>query len=295
MKNSPARSRLMLIAAMVIFGTIGIFRKCIPLASSVLALGRGVIGALFLLGVVALRRKKLGWPAIRKNLWKLLLSGAFIGFNWILLFEAYRFTSVATATLCYYLAPIFVLLASPLVLKERLTGRKLLCVLAALGGMVLVSGVLQAGFRLSELKGVLFGLGAAALYADVILLNQKISAISAYDKTAVQLGTAAIVLLPYALLTESLASGYFTLPVLGLLLLVGIVHTGLAYTLYFGSMEALPAHSIAIFSYIDPIVAVLLSALLLKEPMSPSGWLGAALILGAAFVSELPEKDSSPR
>jgi len=295
MKTSPARSRVMLVAAMVIFGTIGIFRKYIPLASSVLALGRGIIGAVFLLAVIALRREKPNGAAIRKNLWKLVLSGAFIGFNWILLFEAYRFTSVATATLCYYLAPIFVLLASPLLLKERLSGRKILCVLAALGGMVLVSGVLQAGFRLSELRGVLFGLGAAALYAGVILLNQKITAISAYDKTAVQLGTAAIVLLPYTLLTENLAPGYFTWPVLGLLLLVGIVHTGLAYTLYFGSMEALPAHSIAIFSYIDPIVAVLLSALLLKEPMGPAGWLGAVLILGAAFVSELPEKDSSPR
>lgn len=295
MTNTQSRSRLMLIASMFIFGTIGIFRRWIPLASSVLALGRGLIGAVFLLAVIALRGKKPELPAIRKNLWKLLVSGAFIGFNWILLFEAYRFTSVATATLCYYLAPMFVILASPLVLKEKLSARKLLCVLAALGGMVLVSGVLQAGFRVSELKGVLFGLAAAALYASVILLNQRITGISAYDKTAVQLGAAALVLLPYTLLTENLAPGYFTLPVLGLLFLVGIIHTGLAYALYFGSMEALPAHSIAIFSYIDPIVAILLSALLLKEPMTPGGWLGALLILGAAFVSELPEKGSSPR
>lgn len=295
MKNAQSCSRLMLIASMIIFGTIGIFRRWIPLASSVLALSRGLIGAVFLLAVIALRGKKPELSAIRKNLWKLLISGAFIGFNWILLFEAYRFTSVATATLCYYLAPMFVLLASPFVLKEKLSGRKLLCLLAALGGMVLVSGVLQAGFRLSELKGVLFGLGAAALYASVVLLNQKLTDISAYDKTAVQLGAAALVILPYTLLTESLAPGDFTWPVIGLLLLVGIVHTGLAYTLYFGSMEALPAHSIAIFSYIDPIVAVLLSALLLKEPMTPAGWLGALLILGAAFVSELPEKNASPR
>ncbi len=295
MKNAQSCSRLMLIASMIIFGTIGIFRRWIPLASSVLALSRGLIGAVFLLAVIALRGKKPELSAIRKNLWKLLISGAFIGFNWILLFEAYRFTSVATATLCYYLAPMFVLLASPFVLKEKLSGRKLLCLLAALGGMVLVSGVLQTGFRLSELKGVLFGLGAAALYASVVLLNQKLTDISAYDKTAVQLGAAALVILPYTLLTESLAPGDFTWPVIGLLLLVGIVHTGLAYTLYFGSMEALPAHSIAIFSYIDPIVAVLLSALLLKEPMTPAGWLGALLILGAAFVSELPEKNASPR
>ena len=127
----------------------------------------------------------------------------------------------------------------------------------------------------------------------MILLNQKITDISAYDKTAVQLGAAALVVLPYTLLTESPAPGDFTLPVLGLLLLVGIVHTGLAYALYFGSMEALPAHSIAIFSYIDPIVAILLSALLLGEPLGLGGIIGAVLILGAAFVSELPDKKNN--
>lgn len=293
--NNTARARIMLTATMVIFGTIGIFRRYIPLASSVLAFVRGLVGALFLLAVTALRHKKADREAIGRNFWKLLISGAFIGINWVLLFEAYRFTTVATATLCYYLAPIFVLLAAPFVLREKLTLRKLLCVLAALGGMVLVSGVLDVGFRPQELKGVAFGLGAAVLYASVILLNQTITNISAYDKTAVQLGAAAAAVLPYTLMTETLSPGFFTLPVLGMLLLVGIVHTGVAYALYFGSMDALPAHSIAIFSYIDPIVAILLSAMLLKEPMTAASWVGAVLILGAAFISELPEKSSSPR
>lgn len=295
MKKTQNRSRLMLMGSMFIFGTIGIFRRWIPLASSVLAVARGFIGALFLLGVMALKKQKPDATAIRKNLGKLLLSGGAIGVNWILLFEGYRFTSVATATLCYYLAPIFVLLAAPLVLKERLTARKLLCVLAALGGMVLVSGVLQAGFSLAELRGVCLSVGAAVFYAAVIVCNQTIRDISAYDKTVVQLASASLVTLPYALATETMAPGFFTGPVLGLLLVVGILHTGVTYALYFGSMEALPAHTVAIFSYIDPIVAVLLSALLLREPMGPAGWAGAVLILGAAVVSELPEKPSSPR
>lgn len=292
--KTAARSRGMLIASMCIFGTIGIFRRWIPLASSVLAVARGLIGAAFLLGVMALKKQKPDTAAIGRNLWKLLLSGGAIGVNWILLFEGYRFTSVATATLCYYLAPIFVLLAAPVVLRERLTLRKSLCVLAALGGMVLVSGVLTAGFSLQELRGVLLSLGAAVFYAGVVLCNQTIRDISAYDKTAVQLAAAALVTLPYALLTEGLPSSLFTGPVLAMVLLVGVIHTGLTYALYFGSMEALPAHTVAIFSYIDPIVAILLSALLLREPMSPESWLGAALILGAAFVSELPEKQHAP-
>lgn len=281
------KSRFALIGSMCIFGTIGILRKYINLPSSVIALVRGAVGVVFLLCLVGMTGKKPDRRAIGENLPVLLLSGVFIGFNWILLFEAYCYTSVATATLSYYMAPVLVVLASPLVLKERLTGKKLLCVAAALVGMVLVSGVFQAGFSgISELKGVALGLGAAVLYASVILLNKKLGEISAYDKTIVQLGAAAIVLLPYTLLTEDMSA--LTLDGLGiaLLLVAGIVHTGFAYALYFGSMKDLSGQTVALYSYIDPILAVLLSAVLLREPMTAGGIVGAVMILGAAFFSE---------
>lgn len=285
--TNERKSRLALIGSMCVFGTIGILRKYIDLPSSVIALVRGAVGVVFLLCLVGLTGKKPDRQAIRKNLWILLVSGVFIGFNWILLFEAYCYTSVATATLSYYMAPILVVLASPLVLKEALTGKKLLCVVVALGGMVLVSGVLRAGFSgVSELKGVALGLGAAVLYASVILLNKKLGDISAYDKTIVQLAAAAIVLLPYTLLTEDMSA--LTIDGLGLalLLVAGVVHTGAAYALYFGSMKELPAQTVALYSYIDPILAVLLSAMLLREPMTIGGAVGAVMILGAAFFSE---------
>lgn len=285
--NQERKSRLALIGSMCIFGTIGILRKYIDLPSSVIALVRGAVGVIFLLCLVGLTGKKMSRAAIRENLWILILSGVFIGFNWILLFEAYCYTSVATATLSYYMAPILVVLASPVVLKEKLTGKKLLCVGVALVGMVLVSGVLQADFSgVSELKGVVLGLGAAVLYASVILLNKKLGEISAYDKTIVQLAAAAVVLLPYTLLTEDYSA--LSLDTLGLVLLLvaGIVHTGLAYAMYFGSIKALPVQTVALYSYIDPILAVVLSAALLREPMTVGGAIGAVLILGAAFFSE---------
>lgn len=285
--NQERKSRLALIGSMCIFGTIGILRKYIDLPSSVIALVRGAVGVVFLLCLVGLTGKKMNRAAIRDNLWILLLSGVFIGFNWILLFEAYCYTSVATATLSYYMAPILVVLASPLVLKEKLTGKKLLCVGTALVGMVLVSGVFQAGFSgLSELRGVALGLGAAVLYASVILMNKKMGEISAYDKTIVQLAAAAVILLPYTLLTEDFSA--LTVDTLGLVLLLvaGIVHTGAAYALYFGSIMALPVQTVALYSYIDPILAVVLSAVLLREPMTVGGVIGAVLILGAAFFSE---------
>ena len=278
-----------MIGAMTIFGTIGIFRKYIPLPSSLLALARGIIGTAFLLFLVlAVKRDKLSIEAIKRNFVFLVVSGAFIGFNWILLFEAYQYTTVATATLCYYMAPVIVVLVSPFLFKERLTLLKAICVAVALAGMVFVSGIPQSGFGgMSELKGILLGLGAATLYAIVVILNQYIKDIPAYDKTIMQLGTAAIAILPYTLLTENFADISFTPIAVLMLIFVGIVHTGIAYTLYFGSMSGLKAQTIALFSYIDPVVAIILSAVILQENIGLWGVIGAVMVLGSTMVSEL--------
>lgn len=283
------KEKMMMIGAMTIFGTIGIFRKYIPLPSSLLALARGMIGTAFLLLLVlVIKRNKLSTEAIKRNFGFLVVSGAFIGFNWILLFEAYQYTTVATATLCYYMAPVIVVLVSPFLFKERLTPLKALCVAVALAGMVFVSGIPQSGFGgISELKGILLGLGAATLYAIVVILNQYIKDISAYDKTIMQLGTAAIAILPYTLLTENFADITFTPVAVCMLFFVGIVHTGIAYTLYFGSMSGLKTQTIALFSYIDPVVAIILSAVILQENIGLWGVIGAVMVLGSTMVSEL--------
>ena len=285
-------AKFKIITAMVTFGTIGIFVRYIPLPSSIIALVRGVLATFFLLAVMAAGKRRPDRTAIRRNLALLLISGALIGFNWILLFEAYNYTSVAVATLCYYLAPVFVIIVSPFVLGEKLTARKTLCVIAALGGMVLVSGVIQnyvSGGNTEDLNltGVLLGRGAGALYATIILMNKKLREISSYDTTVMQLAAASIVLMPYCLLTVDMGALEVTPVSAVLLFVVGIVHTGIAYVLYFGSIKELPAQTVAIFSYIDPILAVLLSALLLKESMDMLSILGAIMILGSTFVSEM--------
>lgn len=284
------KPRSKLISSMFLFGTIGIFVHYLPLPSAFIAMVRGFVGAAFLLLLMAVKKQKPDKAAIKSNLLILLLSGAALGVNWILLFEAYNNTTVATATLCYYFAPIIVILVSPLLLKEKLTAKKLICVLVALVGMVFVSGVLNAEAGGKDFVGVLFGLGAACLYASVVILNNKLHDIDSYDRTVMQLGVAGVVLLPYVLLTQHVAASDFTLSVIILLAVVGIVHTGFTYALYFASMKELPAQTVAIFSYLDPVVAILLSALFLKEPLGGFGILGAVLILGAAVVSELPDK-----
>lgn len=291
--NSQKKSKLTLAAAMLIFGTIGIYRRNIPLSSGMLALVRGTIGTLFLILFVSIKGMRPSLKAIKANLLLLSLSGILIGYNWILLFESYQYTSVAIATLCYYMAPIFVMLVSPIFLKESLTLKKITCIAVALSGMILISGVLKVGFSdISELKGIILGLGAALFYAIVIILNKKIKEISAYDKTIMQLGTATVVLLPYTFLTETISKTAFTPFVVLMLFIVGIVNTGIAYALYFGSMKNLKAQTIALFSYIDPVVAIILSAVLLRERMGIGEIVGAILVLSATIISEILEKSN---
>ena len=246
---------------------------------------------IFLLFVVLVTKNRMSWKNIRSNLLVLLLSGAAIGFNWIFLFEAYNYTTVATATLFYYLAPFFVMLASPLFLKEKLTLKQFLCLIGAIIGMVFVSGVIHNGMpEADELRGILSGLAAAILYATVIILNKKLGEISAYEKTVMQLGTAAIVVIPYIFLTEDVTQLTFEPLTVVMLLVTGIIHTGIAYALYFNSMKDLKAQTVAIFSYIDPAVAIILSTVILKERMDIYGIIGAVLILGSAMLSEIQIK-----
>ena len=289
--NDSKKDKLMLCSAMVVFGTIGIFRRYIDLPSGMLAMSRGFIGTLYLIIFVMVTKKGISKENIKKNALPLVLSGIFIGFNWILLFEAYNYTSVAVATLCYYMAPIIVIAVSPIILKEKLSGKKIICVGVAVTGMVLVSGVVEMeGFKFSEIKGVLLGLGAAMLYATVILINKKIRDIGPYDKTIVQLASAGGVMLVYTLLAENVAKEDFTLIAVIMLLIVGVLHTGVCYAWYFGSMKNISAQTVALFSYIDPILAIILSAVILGESLGLLEALGAVLVLGAAAVAEREKK-----
>lgn len=282
-------SKAMLAAAMVIFGTIGIFRKYIPLPSGVLAMARGVIGAAFLFFIVKLGGGRISRRSVKNNIAALIASGAVLGINWILLFEAYSYTSVATATLAYYMAPVIVILVSPVLFGEKLTVRKIICVVLAVLGMVLVSGVLTSDGEI-QTKGIVLGLCAAVFYALVMIINRYIHGMSADDKTIVQLLVAAAVLLPYTLLTGELATVQFTFMSAVMLVVVGVIHTGVAYRLYFGAMADVKSTTVALYSYIDPALAVVLSATVMGDAMGLAEILGAVLVLGATMASEITPK-----
>jgi len=294
MERKNALPMIKLCSSMAIFGTIGIFVKNLTLPSGFLVFLRASIGFLFLLPFVIFRRDKNTLTSIKANLLPLILSGAALGVNWVLLFEAYRYTDVSIATLCYYLAPVFIVLLSPVVLRERLTVQKIIGVSVALCGMVFVSGVFSGVGAVAPL-GILFGVLAACLYATVVFINKRIRNVNAYDKTAFQFGISLFITLPYSLFTEKLSADMFNTRSIILILTVGIIHTGVAYVLYFSSLKDVSAHTAAIFSYIDPILALILSFLILKETMGVFEAIGAILVLGGAFLSEIKLESRTKR
>lgn len=290
--KEQTKSKLAIITSMCIFGTIGLFRNNIIYSSGLIAFARGLIGVLFLIAVMIIGRKGFSFKAIKKCLPLLCFSGACVGINWIFLFEAYRYTSISTATLCYYMSPVLATVWAAILCKERLTPKKIICTLFALVGMVIVSGIFsEGGSSLTDMTGIAFGLGAALLYSFCVITNKFIHEISDYERTAVQLSVAAFVIIPYVLFLEPKSALVFDMTSIVLLIIMGVIHTGLAYTLYFGSLEKLETHTASIMSYIDPIVAIILSALVMSEEFTVLDLCGTLLVLGSTFISEFSFKN----
>ncbi len=287
--------RLMLIASMAIFGTLGIFVRNIAVSSGELALYRAIMATIMIGAFLLITRQKIPFANIKKEIPLLLVSGMAMGINWILLFEAYKYTTVSVATLSYYFAPVIVTIVSPLIFKERLTGKQILCFVMSTVGIVMITGIGGIGGGRGFI-GILFGLGAAVFYATVILLNKFIKNVEGIHRTFLQFVAAVIVLLPYVLATSG-----FNLNILdgkgwGSLLIVGLVHTGITYCMYFSSLKELPGQKVAILSYIDPLVAVLVSVTILGEAMTVWQIVGGVLILGFTLWNEIgteKKKDKS--
>ncbi len=279
-------AKIKLILSMVIFGSIGIFVRYINLPSEIIAMIRGLIGSAILLGSGIINKRKPDTDAIKKNLPVLLISGVAMGFNWILLFESYRYITVSLATLCYYLAPVFVIAVSPVILREKTNAVKIISTFTALGGMVLVSGVLNSE-QTVNFTGILLGVGAAVLYASVMIMSKFLKDISSDDSTMFRLAVAGIAVGIYAVFTQDISSIKPDMLSVVLVLFVSVFHTGITYKMYFSSMEELPAQTVAIFSYIDPVVSIILSIIILSEGFGITELIGSVMILGSTLVCEL--------
>ena len=281
------KASLLIILSMAIWGTLAPFVRAIGLPSAEIALWRAVLAVVLIGAYLLVTRQRIDVRALHAELPWLVASGAAIGFNWILLFEAYRYTTVSIATLSYYFAPVIVTLACPFLFGERLTAAKLLCFAGSTAGLVLVvnPGGIEEGS--THLLGVLFGLGAAVLYASVVLINKKIRGVGGIHRTFLQLVAAAAVLVPYVLATGGTHLAQLGATGWACLAVVGLVHTGVAYCLYFSSLPHVTGQRASVLSYIDPLVAIVVSVTVLGEPIGALQVLGGALILGFALANEI--------
>ena len=282
--------RVMIITAMTVFGTLGPFVRNIAVSSGELALYRAVMAAALLACYLGLSGQKLDLKKISRELPLLLISGMAMGINWILLFEAYKYTTVSVATLSYYFAPVLVTVVCPILFREKLGAKQWICFAMSTLGIVLITGIGDLSGGSNHFRGILFGLGAAFFYASVILLNKFIKGVAGIQRTFLQFLAAIVILVPYVAF-----SGGMTLQKLdGLgwvcLLIVGLFHTGVTYCLYFSALKELPGQEAAILSYIDPLVAVLISVFVLGEQMTAVQLLGGALILGFTLWNEIQPK-----
>lgn len=282
------KSKVYFIVSMIIFGTIGVFVRYIPLASSEIALLRGLIGSFFLVIILMAQKKRISFMKVKKNILILLFSGIALGCNWMFLFEAYKYTTIANATLSYYFAPIIVMILSLFILKEKFVLKKAICIGVALFGMLLI---MQSGNQGSDngnhFIGIGYGLAAASCYAALTLANKFIKQMNEIDTTVVQLIFSALILFPYVLLKEEF--GFFDIKgmVIILVIIVGIIHTGVGFYLFFTGVKRLKAQSIDILSYIDPVVSLIVSFIILGESMTTIQIIGAVFLLGSTMVSEL--------
>ena len=282
------RSTWMLITSMFIFGTLSPFVRNISVSSGELALYRAILAAVCIGGYLLFSKQPIQLKSIRKELILLLLSGGAMGFNWILLFQAYKYTTVSVATLSYYFAPVIVTAACPLLFREKLTAKQIICFVMSTIGLILITVTGNSSGGGKDLIGIGFGLGAAVLYASVVLLNKFIKNVAGIHRTFLQFLAAVLVLTPYVASTGGVTLGAMDAAGWVCLLVVGLVHSGIAYCLYFSSLAHLPGQKAAILSYIDPLVAVVISVTVLGETIRPLQILGGGLILGFTLWNELP-------
>lgn len=279
-----------MIASVAVWGTVGLFVKSIPLSSGEIALWRAVLAVLLLSVIMLFTKRKIEFKKIKKEIFLLLISGIAIGINWVLLFESYNYTTVSIATLSYYFAPVIVMIACPLLFRERLTAKQVICFIGSTAGLVLITGLGDPSSNGSHIKGILLALGAALLYASDILINKYIKNVDEITRTFLQFVSSLTVLVPYVLLDGDIkvltldAGGWICL------LTIGFIHTGVVYCTYFSSLVRLSGQKAAILSYIDPLVAVLVSVIILKEPLSLVQAIGGAMILAFTLFNEIKFK-----
>ena len=235
---------------------------------------------------LGITKQKIDIKRIKKEIPLLLASGMAMGVNWILLFQAYNYTTISAATLSYYFAPVIVTAVCPFLFREKMTMKQIICFVMSTVGLVMIIGVENLDQGGNDLKGILFGLGAACFYATVILLNKFIKNVEGIHRTLLQFFAAIIILVPYVAVTGGVHLEVLDTTGWIALLTIGLIHTGVTYCMYFSALKELTGQEASILSYIDPLIAVVCSVVILHEPMTVMQAIGGVFILGFTLWNE---------
>jgi drug/metabolite transporter (DMT)-like permease len=272
------------IAALLIMSTNGIVASFIPMNSYEIVFFRLLIGSVFILTIFLLKGGRFTFWEHKKDALLVLAAGISTAANLLFLFEAYVQLGVSLALIIYYVAPIVVVIISPFVFKEKLTAIKIGASVAVLIGMVLVNA--QAMEQGKPVWGIVCALLTAAAMVVNLICLRKSDKIVGMEKVTIQLLVAFVTVALFVTIKQGLSfeiHANFILP----LLIMGFVNGGVALYFYFSAFTQIPAQSVAILSYVEPVAGVVLSALFLSERLSLLQFVGGVLIIGGAMFAEL--------
>ena len=275
------------LAALLLFGSNGIIAAAIALPSSDIVLLRTFLGALSLVTILAItQRHKLQAPSRPREAAALLLSGAALGASWIFLFRAYQTIGVGVSSLLYYCGPIIVMALSPLIFGEKLTGGKIASFIAVACGAL-------------PIAGIACGIASAFCYALMVIASKGAPHIEGLENSTLQVSAAFVTALVLTLITQGapsfLSAGVAASIDWHAVAMLGVVNTGIGCLLYFSAVAKLPVQTVAVVGYLEPLSAVVFSADLLGEAITPVRLLGAALIIGGAIFCELAGKRANAK
>ena len=271
------------IFALLLFGSNGIIASYIALSSTEIVLYRTLIGSILLLFLFTITQNKWTFYKYKKHFAYLTLSGVAMGLSWMFLYEAYNRIGVSISSLLYYCGPVIVILLAPIVFKEKLTVHKLVGLFSVFIGIIFVNGNLVNGIR--DLSGMFYGMMSAVMYAFMVIFNKKATNISGLENSLLQLAISCITVAVFILFRGDFI---FAIPQGSIfpLFFLGLVNTGIGCYLYFSKLDKLPVQSVSILGYIEPLSAVILSVIILKESLTAMQIIGAVLVLGGAIYAE---------
>jgi len=275
--------------AVLLFGLAGVLGKLSLLPAPLIVFGRSFFAGLVLLAVCWLRHVSLR-PKQSRDGYLLLGQGVLLALHWTAFFQAINVSNVAIGLLSFSSFPLFTAMLEPLLLHQRPSRIQIVAALLILPGIFLLvpSFTLQNQTTLGVMWGVLSGASFALLSVTNRWLGRTYSSlmISLYQD-----GIAAIVLLPIFLLT---ANGSFWTPhALLILLILGVVCTALAHTLFIASMRDITAQTASLLASLEPVWGIIFGIVLLGAIPTTRTLLGGAIIISATLLPGIVALGSS--